>query len=142
MSFDEEWSTARAAAAANVGTRLNQLPADPGGAGGGNEDLLLNQDHIGAIGHDAHVLHSRLSRDGAHAKTATAEAGTQLKGEAFASGAALLTAQERWDSQLKTLLAGCAHISNSLNYSVNSMGKQDAQIHAAFTQSKVDEYLK
>ncbi|MEV8533515.1 hypothetical protein [Streptomyces sp. NPDC051211] len=142
MSFDEEWSTARAAAAANVGTRLNQLPADPGGGGGGNEDLLVNQDHIGAIGHDAYVLHDRLFRDGKHAKTATAEAGNQLKGEGFASGAALLTVHDRWDSQLKTLLAGCAHISNTLNYSINSLGKQDAQIHAAFTQSKVDEYLK
>lgn len=68
MSFDEEWAAARTTAAANVSMRLNQAP------GGGGSDLELNQDHIGAIGTEAHKLHARLQADAKHATTATAEA--------------------------------------------------------------------
>ncbi|MFD5575352.1 hypothetical protein, partial [Streptomyces cadmiisoli] len=106
MSFDEEWSAARATATAGVTMRLNQVPADPGGGGGGG-DLELTQDHIGAIGSEAYKLHTRLQTDGKHAATATAEAAGALTKEAFASGAALLKANSAWESQVKTLVAAC-----------------------------------
>ncbi|MGW0392779.1 hypothetical protein ACWDYJ_18120 [Streptomyces sp. NPDC003042] len=142
MSFDEEWSAARATATANVNMRLNQVPSDPGGSSGGSADLELNQDHIGAVGSEAHKLHSRLQTDGKHAATATAEAAGALSKEGFASGAALLKVNTRWENQVKTLVAACANISNGLNYSLSSHNKEEERLYAEFTSSKIDEYLK
>ncbi|WP_404959864.1 hypothetical protein [Streptomyces sp. 147326] len=145
MSFDKEWSAARATATANVSRRLNQAPADPGGgggSGGGGGDLELNQDHIGAIGSDAYKLHTRLQTDGKHAASATVEAAGALTKEGFASGAALLKANSVWESQVKTLVAACATISNGLNYSLSSHAKDEQQLHADFTASAIDKYLK
>ncbi|MFB6824728.1 hypothetical protein ACFCXA_24470 [Streptomyces virginiae] len=141
MSFDEEWSAARATATAGVTMRLNQVPADPGGGGGGG-DLELNQDHIGAIGSEAYKLHARLQTDGKHAATATAEAAGALTKEGFASGAALLKVSSAWESQVKTLVAACANISNGLNYSLASHAKDEQQLQADFTASAIDKYLK
>ncbi|MFF4420130.1 hypothetical protein ACFY04_04965 [Streptomyces sp. NPDC001549] len=141
MSFDEEWSAARATATAHVTMRLNQAPADPGGGGGGG-DLDLNQDHIGAIGSEAYKLHTRLQTDGKHAATATAEAAGALTKEAFAGGAALLKANSVWESQVKTLVAACANISNGLDYSLASHVKDEQQLQADFSASAIDEYLK
>ncbi|MFG2618269.1 hypothetical protein ACGFXC_11655 [Streptomyces sp. NPDC048507] len=138
MSFDEEWAAARTTAAAKVSTRLNGAPG-PAGAGG---DLELNQDHIGAVGTEAHKLHSRLQTDGKHAATATAEAAGALAKEGFASGAALTQLNSRWEGQVKTLVAACAQISNGLNYSLSSHAKEEQQLYAEFTTSKLDEYLK
>ncbi|MFG2878255.1 hypothetical protein ACGFYU_25150 [Streptomyces sp. NPDC048337] len=140
MSFDEEWSAARATAAANVSMRLNHVPVEPGGGGGG--DLELNQDHIGAIGSEAYKLHTRLQNDGKHAATATTEAAGALTKENFGSGAALLKANTTWESQVKTLVAALASISNGLNYSVKSHAKDEQQLHADFTASAIDQYLK
>ncbi|MER6776946.1 MULTISPECIES: hypothetical protein [unclassified Streptomyces] len=141
MSFDEEWSAARATAAANVSMRLNHVPVEPGGGGGGG-DLELNQDHIGAIGTEAYKLHSRLQTDGKHAAAATGEAAGALTKESFASGAALLKLNTTWESQVKTLVAACANISNGLNYSVKSHAMDEQQLHADFTTSAIDKYLK
>ncbi|MDA5285042.1 hypothetical protein ACWGHM_04330 [Streptomyces sp. NPDC054904] len=140
MSFDEEWSAARATAAANVSLRLNQ--ASPPGPHAGGADLELNQDHIGAVGSEAHRLHSRLQTDGKHAAAATAEAAGALTREGFASGAALSRVNTRWESQVKTLVAACAQISNGLNYSLSSHHRDEQQLYAAFTTSKLDGYLK
>ncbi|MEU6758562.1 hypothetical protein [Streptomyces sp. NPDC046685] len=141
MSFDEEWSAARATATAHVSMRLNQAPADPGG-GGGSGGLELNQDHIGAIGSEAYKLHTRLQTDGKHAATSTAEAAGALTKENFASGAALLKVNTTWETQVKTLVAACANISNGLNYSLSSHAKDEQQLHADFTASAIDKYLK
>ncbi|MFJ4774790.1 hypothetical protein [Streptomyces sp. NPDC088762] len=140
MSFDEEWAAARATATANVSMRLNHVPVEPGGGGGG--DLELNQDHIGAIGSEAYKLHTRLQTDGKHAATATTEAAGALTKESFASGAALLKAHTTWETQVKTLVAACANISNGLNYSLKSHAKDEQQLHADFTSSAIDQYLK
>ncbi|MFF4322047.1 hypothetical protein [Streptomyces sp. NPDC001568] len=137
MSFDEEWSAARATAATNVSLRLNRASPPGGGA-----DLALDQDHIGAVGSEAHRLHSRLQADGKHAAAATAEAAGALTREGFVSGAALSKVGARWESQVKTLVAACAQISNGLNYSLSSHSKDEQQLYAAFTTSKIDEYLK
>ncbi|MFD3939954.1 hypothetical protein ACFWSF_20825 [Streptomyces sp. NPDC058611] len=139
MSFDEEWSAARATATASVAMRLNQVAPDPGGGGG---DLEVNQDHIGAIGSEAYKLHTRLQTDGKHAATATTEAAGALTKENFASGAALSKAQTTWESQVKTLVSACANISNGLNYSLSSHAKDEQQLHADFTSSALNEYLK
>ncbi|MFF5705405.1 hypothetical protein ACFY7H_23320 [Streptomyces sp. NPDC012794] len=140
MSFEEEWSAARATAAANASMRLNQAP--PPAAPGGGADLALNQDHIGAIGSEAYKLHSRLQTDGKHAATASAEAAGALSKAGFASGAALAKANSHWESQVKTLVAACAQISNGLNYSLTSHAREEQQLYAEFTTSKLAEYLK
>ncbi|MFE5534963.1 hypothetical protein [Streptomyces sp. NPDC056492] len=142
MSFDEEWSTARATAAANVSMRLNHVPADPGGGGTAGGDLEINQDHIGAIGSEAYKLHTRLLTDGKHAATATSEAAGALTKESFGSGAALLKVGTMWESQVKTLVAACANISNGLNYSLSAHAKEEQQLYADFTTSAIDKYLK
>ncbi|MEU3772665.1 hypothetical protein AB0F11_05515 [Streptomyces sp. NPDC032472] len=128
MSFDEEWSFARA----------NARPAVGGFA---TADLELNQDHIGAVGTAAFQLHGRLGTDGRHAARATTEAATALTHEGFASGPALHKAQTRWESQLQTLLAACANISNGLDYSLSAHAKEEHELHAAFTASKLDQLL-
>ncbi|GGZ75927.1 hypothetical protein [Streptomyces subrutilus] len=143
MSFDEEWSAARATATASVAMRLNQLAPEPGGGGGSGAggDLELNQDHIGAIGSEAYKLHSRLLTDGRHAATATIEAAGALTREGFASGAALSTAQTTWESQVKTLLAACANVSNALNYSLSAHAKDEQQLRADLTASALTTHL-
>ncbi|MFF5971685.1 hypothetical protein ACFY7C_09165 [Streptomyces sp. NPDC012769] len=141
MTFEQEWAAERSAAADRVGTRLNQLPADPGG-GAGSADLGVKQDHLGAIGHAAFALHGRLVKDGHHARTETSEAATGLSQHGFRTGAALTTVQETWASQVGTLLDACAHISNHLDYSAAAHAKDDEDIRTALAVSKISEYLK
>ncbi|MGW7116517.1 hypothetical protein, partial [Streptomyces xanthophaeus] len=118
-------------------------PEDPGGSGGaGGGDLELNQDHIGAIGTEAFKLHSRLQTDGKHAATATADAAGALSKEGFATGAALLKVNELWESQVKTLVAACANVSNGLNYSLRSHAKDEQRLEADLTSAAIDKYLK
>ncbi|MFE1830090.1 hypothetical protein [Streptomyces yangpuensis] len=145
MSFDEEWLAARAVADSNAAMRLNQAPGGPpgpGSPGGGAPDLALDQDQIGAIGSEAYKLHTRLQTDGKHASTASGEAAAALIREGFASGAALAKANTLWEGQVKTLVAACANISNGLNYSLSSHAKDEQQLHADFTASAIDTYLK
>ncbi|MFJ6796455.1 hypothetical protein [Streptomyces sp. NPDC091268] len=137
MSFDEEWSAARARA----GTRASTAPSGPGSASA-SADLELDQDHIGAVGSEAYKLHARLSTDGRHAATATAEAANALSREHFASGPALLKVHSRWAAQLKTLVAACAHISNGLDYSLSSHDREERELAAAFTASKIETLLR
>ncbi|MFH7599547.1 hypothetical protein WDV06_31265 [Streptomyces racemochromogenes] len=137
MSFEQEWAAARATAEAKAALRLDHAPA----AGGATADLALNQDHIGAVGSEAYALHHRLQTDGRHAATASAEAATALAREGFASGAALAKANGRWESQVKTLVAACAQISNGLDYSLSSHAKEEQRLYAEFTSSKIDQYL-
>ncbi|MDX3234036.1 hypothetical protein PV419_52820, partial [Streptomyces sp. ME19-01-6] len=62
MSFDSEWSQLKAEAAGqqSARTRLNQLAAAGGGGGdedgGKTSDLIVHQDDLGAVGHEAFVL--------------------------------------------------------------------------------------
>ncbi|MEW2417758.1 hypothetical protein AB0953_29125 [Streptomyces sp. NPDC046866] len=128
MSFDEEWSLARASARPAVG-------------GFATADLEFNQDHVGAIGTEAFHLHGRLTTDGRHAARATTEAATALAAEGFASGAALHSLQSRWESRLQALVAACANISNGLDYSLSSHAKEEHELYAAFTASKLDRLL-
>ncbi|MEU8619202.1 hypothetical protein [Streptomyces sp. NPDC048623] len=143
MSFDEEWAAARSAAASRVSMRLNRLSAEPGGGGGGGgADLQVRQDHLGAIGHAAYQLRGRLVKDGNHARTDTTDAAAGLSVNGFRTGAALTTVQETWASQLGTLLDACAHISNHLDHSAAAHAKDDEDIAAALTVSRISEYFK
>ncbi len=142
MSFEQEWASVRSTSTSTVSTRLNQLAPEHGGGGGGNADLSVDQDKLGAIGSAAYALHGRLLKDGDHARTSTTEAATDMSGHGFRTGSAMSTVQERWGSQLRTLLDACANISNHLDYSAASHAKEEADIQAALAASRINEYFK
>ncbi|MEU3920000.1 hypothetical protein [Streptomyces sp. NPDC029004] len=157
MAWDEwEQLKTQAAEKHSTGMRLNQLPADPGGSGSGV--LVASQDDLGAVGHEAFILHGHLSKDadiaGAgmdkHGAGSTMQAAGNLKMHNFTFGSALETTVTVWDTQVKTLLQACAHISNHLNYSKKLHANDDAQVGislhrrdgSAVPVSEIDKYFK
>ena len=118
-----------------------------GGGGGGygpvNPDLAVNQDNLGAIGHEAYGLRTRLSKEGDHARVATFEAAIALTNGKFVAGSALCQVHDRWNTHLRTLLDACTHVSNHLNYTKSAHAKDDVQIGGdLISVSKLNEYLK
>ena len=158
MAWDE-WEQLKSQAAAKqpTGMRLNQLPAEPGGSGD-QSGLRVNQDDLGAVGHEAYILHDHLRKQADIAgmgmdkdgSGSTMQAGAALKSHNFALGGELMTTVSMWDSQLKHLLQACAHISNHLNYSKALHANDDAEIAASVRQrtgnavpmSELDKYFK
>ncbi|PAZ14890.1 hypothetical protein CLM62_16775 [Streptomyces sp. SA15] len=160
MAWDEwEHLKAQAAEKQSAGMQLNQLPADPGrGGGAGAGDLVVNQDDLGAVGHEAFILHDHLSKqadiagagvnkDGAGS---TMQAAASLKSHGFAMGSAMETTVEVWTTQVKSVLQACAHISNHLNFSKKLHSQDDALIAAdlrnrdgtAESVSRLNDYFK
>lgn len=136
-SFDEEWRALRGKASAEAGMRLNS------GGGKGADGLTVRRDDLGAIGSAAHALHTALNKDGDGADEPTAQAATALTGKNFVSGAALTKANDRWSTQLKTLLDACARISNHLDYTKAAHAKDEADIQGNLAAvSKIREYWK
>ncbi|MGY0062213.1 hypothetical protein ACWY4P_37710 [Streptomyces sp. LZ34] len=147
MSFDSEWSQLKADAAGrqSAHTRLNQSAADGGGGGGGADtksgapDLVVHQDDLGAVGHEAFVLHGGLQKvadiAGAGANKegvgSSMQAAKALSDHNFAMGEALSTTVSVWSSQVKTVLQMCAHISNHLDYSKKRHADDDVLIAAS-----------
>ncbi|MFJ8074661.1 hypothetical protein ACIQ7Q_12190 [Streptomyces sp. NPDC096176] len=140
MSFETEWASVRSEATSNVSMRLNQVPDEGGGSS--NVDLSVSQDKLGAIGSAAYVLHGRLSAVGKQANASTSEAATMMTSNGFRTGVAMSTVHETWGSQLNTLLDACANISNHLDYSAASHEKEEKDIVASLSVSKINEYLK
>ena len=156
MAWDE-WEQLKndAAQRGSAHTRLNQLPVD-GGAGGG--DLVVHQDDLGAVGHEAFTLHDDLRRaadvDGMGADRqgdgSTTRAAAELKAQSFAMGPALSQTVTTWTSQVQSLLQACAHISNHLDYTRKTHRHDDALIAAsvrdaggsALSVSQLDKYFK
>ncbi|MFF2719968.1 hypothetical protein [Streptomyces sp. NPDC058011] len=139
MTFDEEWAELRTAAAERGAMRINGVPAE----GGGAADLVVNRDDLGAIGNDAYDLRTRLSKEGDHARPATFDAAIALTNGNFTSGAAVLKVHDRWQTQLKTLLDSCAHISDHLDYTKAQHAKDEVKIVGDLTPiSKLTEYLQ
>ncbi|MFF5717044.1 hypothetical protein [Streptomyces buecherae] len=147
MSFQEEWGQIRSEAATR--TRLNS-------AGGGDADrLVVHQEDLGRVGHEAFLLHGRLKKAGDIARGATGEgstakAATTLTSHNFTLGEALTTMSGIWDDQVKTLLQSCAHISNHLDFSKKSHTREDKDIAAtmshrdgsAMTASEITRYYR
>ncbi|WP_406016564.1 hypothetical protein OG520_25290 [Streptomyces sp. NBC_00984] len=144
MTFDAEWANLRAESTQRVNMRLNGVDDGAGGHGGPTHaDLAVNQDHLGAIGHDAYGLRTRLSKEGDHARPSTFDAAIALTNGNFSSGSALLKVHDRWNTHLKTLLDACAQISNHLDYTKSAHAKDDVQIGGdLISVSKLNEYLK
>ncbi|MFG2518954.1 hypothetical protein [Streptomyces sp. NPDC048527] len=153
----EEWEQLKAQATerSSARMRLNQL-ADVGGSG--EQGLMVYQDELGAVGHEAHELHGDLHAqadiDGMGADKqgngTTTRAAVELKRQNFAMGGALSQAVKTWSSQVDSLLQACAHISNHLNYSKKSYAHDDAMIAAsvrhadgsAMSVSELNKYFK
>ncbi|MFF5976461.1 hypothetical protein ACFY7C_33655 [Streptomyces sp. NPDC012769] len=157
MAWDE-WQKAKENVAARRQSlmRLNQLSGPPGGEEGAN--LVVNQDDLGAVGHEAFLLHSQLQKEsdivGAGADKegvgSTMQAATALKGSGFTLGGELATTVSVWTAQVKSVLQACAHISNHLDYSKKAHAENDAAIAAslrnrdgsAVSVSRLNEYFK
>lgn len=160
MAWDE-WEQLKAQANERQSThmRLNQLAPDGGGGGGGGGgDLVVRQDDLGAVGHEAHILYEDLHAGadiagagaGKDGVGSTMQAAATLKSHAFSTGSALETTVAIWTSQVKSVLQACAHISNHLDYSKKLHTEDDAKIGAvlsgrdgsAVSVSKLNEYFK
>jgi hypothetical protein len=156
MAWDE-WEQSKANVAGTPGThmRLNQL-ADQGSASGG--DLVVHQDDLGAVGHEAFILYDQLHKEadiaGASPDKAgvgsTAQSAAALKSHNFEMGGALETTVEIWSSQVKSVLQACAHISNHLDYSKKLHANDDEKISSVIQSydgltlpvSQLHEYFK
>lgn len=128
VSFDDEWGAAKTAS-----MRLNQAPStDSAGSGPkpGSADYVVHDDELGDIGHSAYGLFNGLEPGGKHASAASETAGTSLKGDGFDTGSALTEVNKTWETQVKTLLQACAHISNHLDHTKASRKEDDDWIQA------------
>lgn len=155
MAWDE-WEQSKANVAGTSGThmRLNQA-ADQGSAGG---DLVVHQDDLGAVGHEAFILYDQLHKEadiaGAGAERtgvgSTAQSAAALKSHNFEMGGALDTTVEIWTSQVKSVLQACAHISNHLDFSKKLHANDDEKISSVIRSydgltlpvSQLNEYFK
>ncbi|MFK0170336.1 hypothetical protein ACIQU5_16160 [Streptomyces sp. NPDC090306] len=156
MAWNEwEQLKARAAQRSSGGMQIDHLAPD---GGGGGDDLVVRQDDLGAVGHEAKLLYEGLRKqadiEGAGAgdsgSGSTAQAAAALKSHSFATGAALETTVRVWTSQADSVLQACAHISNHLDYSQKRHAEDDAQIGTVMNDvdglpvsvSKLNEYFK
>ncbi len=157
MAWDE-WNSAKADVAArqSVTMRLNQLPG--GASASTGADLVVNQDDLGAVGHEAFILHGHLQKQADIAGAgidkdgsgSTMQAAASLKASGFALGGELETVVSVWTSQVNAVLQACAHISNHLDYSKKAHAQNDEAIAAslrnrdgsAVSVSRLAEYFK
>ncbi|MEV7994518.1 hypothetical protein AB0O67_22160 [Streptomyces sp. NPDC086077] len=137
--------------------RVNQAPAD-GASTGRKPDLVVRQDDLGAVGHDAFVLHGDLVKkvdiagagmNSDHAGS-THQAASALSKYNFTMGSELMTTLTVWESQVKAIRQACAHISNHLDFSKKLHANDDAEIAAVIVRrngsempvSELDKYFK
>ena len=140
MSFEHEWAQHKANAASSsdtTSTRLNQATTPDASPTGGTGWLVVKDDDLGKVGHAAFRLHGGLKKHAdvegtgttaSDGRSSSARAATHLTSHSFLLGKALSRTAEIWNSQLKTVLQGCAHISNHLDYSKSSHRKEDEKI--------------
>ncbi|MEW1872474.1 hypothetical protein AB0420_31000 [Streptomyces caelestis] len=138
MAWDEwEQLKAQAVDRQSPHMQVNQAPAQGPGAGG-KPDLVVQQDDLGAVGHDAFVLHGDLVKkvdiagsgmNSGHAGS-THQAASALSKSNFTMGDELMRTLTVWESQVKAVRQACAHISNHLDFSKKRHAADDAEIAA------------
>lgn len=156
----EEWEQLKAEAARRQSTamQLNHVAPIDGGGGGGAADLVVHQDDLGAVGHEALILHGRLQRQAdiavagadSNGSGSTSRAAGELKKSNFAMASALEETVEVWTSQVNSVLQAVAHISNHLDYSKKAHALDDAWISADLLRddgstmpvSRLNDYFK
>ncbi|MFI1281844.1 hypothetical protein ACH4U5_14015 [Streptomyces sp. NPDC020858] len=138
MTFDEEWADAKQSVTVTT-------------AGGTSHDLVVTQDDLGAVGHEAFIVHGQLRKKADMAGTgATARAAAACSARNLAMGSELSATLSTWDSQVKTVLQMYAHISNHLDYSKKAHANDDEAIAAslrhrngsAMSVSEIQRYVK
>ncbi|MEU3823337.1 hypothetical protein AB0E74_27540 [Streptomyces sp. NPDC030392] len=138
MAWDE-WEQAKKDATTRM--RLNQLPPDAQGPAM-SPDLVVHDKVLGAIGDMARELRDRVSRDGDHARAATAEAASELTADGLDLGGAMSAVHDAWTTKLATLKDACAHISNHLDYSRAVHAKDDQKVAADMPVSRIWDAIK
>ncbi|MER6350025.1 hypothetical protein ACWC10_30400 [Streptomyces sp. NPDC001595] len=137
MTWDE-WERAKTQASDAHTARMQLNQAEPGPSGSGGADLIVHQDDLGAVGHEAFILHGELKKRadiaGAgidkNGSGTTMQAAAALKSHHLGLGSELETTVEVWTSQVKHVLQACAHISNHLDYSKKLAAQEDKGIAA------------
>ncbi|MEU3775968.1 hypothetical protein AB0F11_22665 [Streptomyces sp. NPDC032472] len=136
MTFDEEWAEAKRAAAPGSGS----LP-----------DLVVTQDDLGAVGHEAFLVHGQLcGKADIAGGGATARAAAECSTRNLGVGSELSVTLSTWESQVKTVLQMYAHISNHLDFSKKAQADNDEAIAAslrhrdgsAMSVSEIQRYVK
>ncbi|MBO8186598.1 hypothetical protein [Streptomyces spirodelae] len=133
--------------------RLNHALPPDGANGkpvGGEGDLVVHDDELGALGNMSFELHSRLSSAGDRARQNTFDAAVQLFNDGLDAGSALTTLHDAWNTKLGTLKEACALISNHLDYSKAQHAKDEQDIVTSMknaagedmTVSRIYDYLK
>ncbi|WP_030544420.1 hypothetical protein [Streptomyces albus] len=142
MGFDEEWQQARAEAA----NRMRLAGADDGTGRGepgtSAADLALSSRQLKSIGHEAYELYAGLSAGGKHASGTSDAAAVDLKADGFATGSALATAVDTWNSQVSTLKDACARIQMHLEGSTTAHHEHERDVVAKLSVSKIDQYFR
>ncbi|MER5522599.1 hypothetical protein, partial [Streptomyces sp. NPDC002763] len=121
-------------------------------------DLVVHQDDLGAVGHEANMLYDHVKSQadiaaagsGNGSTGSTMQAAAALKSYGFETGGALEITVEMWTSQVKSVLQACAHISDHLDFTKRLHTEDDAKIGAvlrsrdgsAMPVSKLSEYFK
>jgi hypothetical protein len=155
----DEWEQLKAATAHKhaAHTELNEAAVDGGGGATAGKDLVVHQDDLGAVGHEAFVLHDHLRKQtdiaaagSGHGHTgSTMQAAASLKHHHFDMGPAVERTVDVWTVQVKTVLQACAQISNHLDYTKKLHRNDDERIAAdlrrrdssAETVSRLTEYF-
>ncbi|MEU6863750.1 hypothetical protein ABZ924_10810 [Streptomyces sp. NPDC046876] len=135
MTFDEEWAEAKGTAATGSGP---------------SPDLVVTQDDLGAVGHEAFLLHGQLRGKADIAGTgATARAASECTTRNLTMGSELSVTLPTWDSQVKTVLQMYAHISNHLDFSKKAHADDEAiaaslrhRDGSAMSVSEIQRYVK
>ncbi|MET7370549.1 hypothetical protein ABZS61_32755 [Streptomyces sp. NPDC005566] len=111
-----EWEQLKADAADKGGTQMQLNKAGPGGGGGNKGDLAVNQTDLSGVRDEASKLNTRLHKEARVAVPTSETAAGNLTTQGFELGGALQHVADRWDTQLKSLMDACGHISNHMDF--------------------------
>ena len=137
VGFAEEWAELKAQAENSQEQRVQLNSALPGAPSGEAPTLVVRQDDLGEVGHEAALLHRQLRRDAdvtgdfdTGGRANSVRAAEELSNGSFDVGEALEKTNRFWRTKLRTVLQGCAHISNHLDYTASSHRAEDERIGA------------
>lgn len=148
MAWDE-WEQAKARAQQDAAMRLNQVAPERSG-GGGDGDLVVHDNVLGALGNAAHSLRQHFSTASDHARQNTFDASIQLFNDGLDMGSALTELHDAWNTKAGTLKEACAHISNHLDYTRAEHAKDTVKIATdmrtvggdELSVSRINDYYK